>query len=35
MEFPNFTTGYCSELVVKLQQLVGAENIRIEKITFQ
>ncbi len=35
MEFPNFTTGYCSELVVKLQQLVGVENIRIEKITFQ
>ena len=35
MEFPNFTTGYCSELVVKLQQVVGVENIRIEKITFQ
>jgi hypothetical protein len=35
LEFPNFTTGYCSELVVKLQQLVGAENMRIEKITFQ
>jgi DNA polymerase III subunit alpha len=35
LEFPNFTTGHCSELVVKLQQLVGAENIRIEKITFQ
>ena len=35
VEFPNFTTGYCSELVVKLQQLVGAESIRIDKITFQ
>jgi hypothetical protein len=35
VEFPNFTTGYCSELVVKLQQLVGAENLRIDKITFQ
>jgi DNA polymerase-3 subunit alpha len=35
VEFPNDTTGYCSELVVKLQQLVGAENIRIDKITFQ
>jgi DNA polymerase-3 subunit alpha len=35
MEFPNFTTGYCSELMVKLQQLVGADNIRIDKITFQ
>ena len=35
VEFPNFTTGYCSELVAKLQQLVGADNIRIDKITFQ
>ena len=34
VEFPNFSTGMCSELVAKLQKLVGTENVRIESITF-
>jgi hypothetical protein len=35
VEFPNFTTGVCPELVAKLQFLVGPENVRVESITFQ
>ncbi len=35
LEFPNFTVGYCSELLSRLTPLIGSENIRIEKITFQ
>ena len=35
VEFPNFTTGVCPELVAKLQFLVGSENVRVEPITFQ
>jgi hypothetical protein len=35
VEFPNFTTGMCGELVAKLNQLVGVENVRVEPITFQ
>jgi hypothetical protein len=35
VEFPNFTTGLCPELVTRLNLLVGSENVRIEKITFQ
>jgi hypothetical protein len=35
VEFPNFTTGVCPELIAKLQFLVGAENVRVEPITFQ
>ncbi|MBN1231234.1 MAG: DNA polymerase III subunit alpha [Anaerolineales bacterium] len=35
MEFPNDTTGYCRELMRELEQIVGIENIRIEKITYQ
>jgi hypothetical protein len=35
LEFPNFTTGVCSDLVAKLQFLVGSENVRVEPITFQ
>ncbi|MCI0521112.1 MAG: DNA polymerase III subunit alpha [Chloroflexi bacterium] len=35
VEFPNFTTGYCPELQARLAALVGAENVRIEPITFQ
>ncbi len=29
-EFPNDTTGYCPELMWKLQKLVGEENVQIE-----
>jgi len=35
LEFPNFTTGVCSDLIAKLQFLVGSENVRVEPITFQ
>jgi hypothetical protein len=35
VEFPNFTTGVCPELIAKLQFLVGADNVRVEPITFQ
>jgi len=35
MEFPNMTTGITPELVAEMRDLVGAENIRIEPITFQ
>jgi len=35
VEFPNFTTGLCSELIATLGRLVGSENVRVEKITFQ
>ena len=35
LEFPNFTTGICSDLIAKLQFLVGSENVRVEPITFQ
>ncbi len=35
VEFPNFTTGWCPELISKLNFLVGTENVRVEPITFQ
>jgi DNA polymerase-3 subunit alpha len=35
LEFPNFTVGFCPELKSRLVNLIGIENIRIEKITFQ
>ena len=35
VEFPNFTTQFCPELVGRLRLLVGSENVRIEAITFQ
>jgi hypothetical protein len=35
VEFPNFTTGLCPELLSKLKLLVGSENVRVEPITFQ
>jgi len=35
VEFPNFTTGINPELLVRLQRLVGAENVRVEQLTFQ
>ena len=34
VEFPNFTTGMCPELVTRLRMLVGAENVTVERITF-
>lgn len=35
LEFPNFKTGLCQELVSRLNLLVGSENVRVEPITFQ
>ena len=35
IEFPNFTSGLCQELINRLKSLVPAENLRIEPITFQ
>ena len=35
LEFPNFTVGYCPELLSRLIHLIGSENIRLDKITFQ
>jgi hypothetical protein len=35
LEFPNLTTGMNSDLMTRLTNLVGSENIRIEPITFQ
>ena len=35
LEFPNMTTGITPELVTGLRALVGAENVRVEQITFQ
>jgi DNA polymerase-3 subunit alpha len=35
LEFPNFTTGVCQDLLIQLHALVGAENVRVEPITFQ
>jgi hypothetical protein len=34
LEFPNFTTGWCPELISRLNFLVGADNVRVEPITF-
>jgi DNA polymerase-3 subunit alpha len=35
LEFPNFTTGWCPELITRLNFLVGTENVHVEPITFQ
>jgi DNA polymerase-3 subunit alpha len=35
IEFPNDTTHVCAELLDKLKGMVGAENIRLEPITYQ
>ncbi len=35
VEFPNFTTGLCPELVTRLRVLVGTDNVTVERITFQ
>jgi DNA polymerase III alpha subunit len=33
VEFPNFTTGLCPELIARLSELVEAENVLVETIT--
>jgi len=33
IEFPNFTTGLCAELLTRLQEIVGNDNVRVEPIT--
>ena len=35
LEFPNLTTGLNPELIARLNELVGPENVRVEPITFQ
>jgi DNA polymerase III subunit alpha len=35
IEFPNLTTGLCPELISKLNLVAGAENVRVDSITFQ
>ncbi len=35
VEFPNFTTGVCHELISQLRLLIGSENVIVETITFQ
>jgi hypothetical protein len=35
LEFPNSACGVCQELLDRLMPLVGVDNIRVEKITFQ
>lgn len=35
LEFPNLTTGLSPDLIGQINQLVGAENVRIEPIRFQ
>jgi DNA polymerase-3 subunit alpha len=35
LEFPNFSCGICPELLDRLAQLVGRENLRVETLRFQ
>ncbi len=35
IEFPNFTTGLCPELITRLRPFLQDEHLRIEPITFQ
>jgi DNA polymerase-3 subunit alpha len=35
IEFPNFTTGLCPELLSRLKSFIPDENLRIEPVTFQ
>ncbi len=35
VEFPNFTTGVCPELLERLRFIVGEENVVVEPLTFQ
>jgi DNA polymerase-3 subunit alpha len=34
IEFPNFTTGFCPELLNRLKAFIPAEQLRVEPITF-
>ena len=34
VEFPNFTTGVCQELMERLRFLVGADNVHVEPVNF-
>jgi len=34
VEFPNFTTGLCPDLLAKLKLLAGSDSVRVEPITF-
>lgn len=35
LEFPNFTAGITPELIDRMVKLLGPENVRVERITFQ
>jgi DNA polymerase-3 subunit alpha len=35
LEFPNFTTGWCPDLIDRLNRMVGTENVKVEPITYQ
>jgi hypothetical protein len=35
LEFPNFTTGICDELIARVRTLVGVDQVRVETLTFQ
>ncbi len=35
LEFPNFTTGICDELLTRLAEVVGQENLQVEPIIYQ
>jgi hypothetical protein len=35
MEFPNFSCGICQDLMDRLAQLVGRENLRVETLRYQ
>jgi hypothetical protein len=35
IEFPNFTTGLCPELIGRLKAFLPDESVRIEPLTFQ
>jgi len=35
LEFPNYTTGVCQEMITRLSGLIEVDNIRVDGITFQ
>jgi len=35
LEFPNLTTGLNPEMIAQIKRIVGADNVRIEPLTFQ
>jgi hypothetical protein len=35
IEFPNFTTNMCPELLTRLKGFIPADQLRVEPITFQ